>query len=724
MTFPPANGGAGPVTLNLSAPEAGTLLDQLGAPVLWTQDLGPARLSARAEPDPARQGARRLSASADLAGLHGEFRGGLAEDFSLDGEADLSGDAGAILALYSLGSDPSPLRLVARVGWRDGALALHDLAGDWAGARVEGDMSADATGLKGALHCDRLWAGALVALVLGPPQPARAGVFWSSLSFAPVLLDPPPAQLSVTTDDLEPFGGKARFDLGLRPGALSVARAQAAVLGGAARGGFDLRRDGRQVSVSGDVEASDLALDNPAFSARLDGRLKFAGSGVSASALAASLAGEGAVRLRDLVIRQAAAAAADEALRASEASDAPFDAKAVAKRLDAAFARAPLRRAEAGFAVRLAGGQLALTPADEGGQGVDAGFDLRDANFVAGFFRHGATFARRLDGARAAGVGGLVRAVAVAGAKGGRLSLRRRGGDAGSGARTGSNREAEKGRPGKAARPFGATGRPLKPSGFFPVKLQQAHAQGRGEIGLAARGVDFRDQSRDADLALLRPFAQGVPESGFERDACAVAGDDQGMFADSAGRLHVSSPGASPSRWPSSRRFARDWLFSAKVRSALVAPKRARFSCAFSSFLTRARDLRARRRLTISPKAQVFLRKASIEITFNSPSSGRGRRGWFVVRRPSGLVVFGFVVPGLAGLGARRFGGRSLARNHGRLRSGAARSGLYGFRRGAGQVGDGAGRGFLERVRLLAETSSSLSSSETSNFRPNCTEGS
>ncbi len=379
MTFPPANGGAGPVTLDLSAPEAGTLLDQLGAPVLWTQDLGPARLSARAEPDPARQGARRLSASADLAGLHGEFRGGLAEDFSLDGEADLSGDAGAILALYSLGSDPSPLRLVARVGWRDGALALHDLAGDWAGARVEGDMSADATGLKGALHCDRLWAGALVALVLGPPQPARAGVFWSSLSFAPVLLDPPPAQLSVTTDDLEPFGGKARFDLGLRPGALSVARAQAAVLGGAARGGFDLRRDGRQVSVSGDVEASDLALDNPAFSARLDGRLKFAGSGVSASALAASLAGEGAVRLRDLVIRQAAAAAADEALRASEASDAPFDAKAVAKRLDAAFARAPLRRAEAGFAVRLAGGQLALTPADEGGQGVDAGFDLRDA---------------------------------------------------------------------------------------------------------------------------------------------------------------------------------------------------------------------------------------------------------------------------------------------------------------------------------------------------------
>ncbi len=202
---------------------------------------------------------------------------------------------------------------------------------------------------------------------------------WSSLSFAPVLIDPPPAQLSVTTDNLEPFGGKARFDLALRPGALSVARAEAAVLGGLARGGFDLRRDGRQVSLSGEIEAGDLALDNPAFSARLDGRLKFAGGGVSASALAASLAGEGAARLRDLVIGQAAPDAADEALAASQASDAPFDANAVAKSLDVAFARAPLRRREAGFTVRLADGQLALTPADQGGQGIDAGFDLRDA---------------------------------------------------------------------------------------------------------------------------------------------------------------------------------------------------------------------------------------------------------------------------------------------------------------------------------------------------------
>ena len=387
VTFPPA-GGAGAVAVDLSAPEGGTLLGQFGAPVVWTQDLGPARLSARAEPDSARNGARRLSASADLARLHGEFRGDLGEDFSLDGEAKLSGDAGAVLALYSLapnslasssGPPPAPLRLSAHAAWRDGALALSDLAGDWQGVRLAGDFSADSSGLKGALRCGRFPGAALFALVLGPPPPAKAGALWSSLSFAPVLIDPPPAQLSVTTDDLEPFGGKARFDLALTPGALSVARGEAAVLGGMARGGFDLRRDGRQVSLSGEIEASDLALDTPALSARLDGQLKFAGGGVSAAALAASLSGEGAVTLRDLAIRQAAPDAADAALRASEANAEPFDATAVAKSLDAAFARGPLRRPEAGFKARLADGQLALTPTDEGGQGIDAGFDLRDA---------------------------------------------------------------------------------------------------------------------------------------------------------------------------------------------------------------------------------------------------------------------------------------------------------------------------------------------------------
>jgi hypothetical protein len=184
---------------------------------------------------------------------------------------------------------------------------------------------------------------------------------------------------------LPPVGGKARFDLALGPGALSVARADVEVLGGVLHGGFDLRRDGAQVTLSGEAAAQDIALKNPAFSARLDGGLKFAGNGANAAALVGSLAGEGAALLRDLVIEGVAPGAPDQALAASEASEAPFDAREVAKSLDAAFARDALRRSEANFTVRLAGGQAGFAPTDEGGQGIEARFDARDATLSLAF---------------------------------------------------------------------------------------------------------------------------------------------------------------------------------------------------------------------------------------------------------------------------------------------------------------------------------------------------
>ncbi len=168
-------------------------------------------------------------------------------------------------------------------------------------------MSADSDGIRGALHCDRLSAPALAALVLGPPAPVKAGALWSSLSFAPVSFDPPSAKLAVETGDLQPLGGKARFDLALGPGALSVAGAEIEVWGGMLRGGFDLRRDGGQVTLSGEAEGDNVALKNPALSARLAGKLKFAGNGANAAALVGSLAGDGAAALHDIAIEGAGA---------------------------------------------------------------------------------------------------------------------------------------------------------------------------------------------------------------------------------------------------------------------------------------------------------------------------------------------------------------------------------------------------------------------------------
>jgi hypothetical protein len=381
----PAAGGKRDATLDLTAPEASALLNQFGAQTVWTQRLGPARVSARTQPDPSRDGAQNVTASADLAGLRAEFRGALADpagDFSVSGDATLSGDAGKILSGFSAGpTAPAPLRLAARTAWRDGALTLQKLNGEWAGAKVAGDLSAEGEGLKGALRLDRLSAPALAALVLGPPAPAKAGALWPSLSFAPAIFDPPRARLAIETADLQPFGARAHFDLTLGPGELSVARAVVEGFGGVIGGGMDLRREGAQVTLSGEAKGENLNLKNPALSARLGFKLNFAGNGANAAALVGSLAGDGAARLLDLAIEGAAPRAPDQALAASEADEAPFDAKEVAKSLDSAFAREAQQRSEANFTFRLAGGQAAFTPADAGAQALEAGFDLRDASF-------------------------------------------------------------------------------------------------------------------------------------------------------------------------------------------------------------------------------------------------------------------------------------------------------------------------------------------------------
>jgi hypothetical protein len=389
-SFVPAAGGKRDVALELTAPEASALLNQLGAQTVWTQRLGPARVSARTQPDPSRDGGQNVTASADLAGLRAEFRGALADpagDFSVAGDATLSGDAGKILGGFSAApTAPAPLRLAARAFWRDGALTLQNLNGEWAGAKVAGDLSEEGEGIKGALRLDRLSAPALAALVLGPPAPVKAGALWPSLSFAPVIFDPPRARLAIEAADLQPFGARARFDLTLGPGEISVTQAVLEGFGGVIGGGLDLRREGAQVTLSGEAKGENLNLKNPALSARLGFKLNFAGNGANAAALVGSLAGDGVARLLDLAVEGAAPRAPDQVLAASEASEDPFDAKLVAKSLDAAFAREPQRRGEANFKFRLAGGLAVFAPADPGAQGLEAGFDLRDASFSLALF--------------------------------------------------------------------------------------------------------------------------------------------------------------------------------------------------------------------------------------------------------------------------------------------------------------------------------------------------
>ena len=384
--FAPGSGETYAASLDLVAPDGGSLLNQLGAPLPLAQKTGPAHLTARGQSQPAQAQKLDLSASGDLAGLHGEFHG-LAEDLlqapAVEGDLVLSGDLVKILASFAAApSSPSSARLSAHLTAHDGSIALSNLAGSLGGDKFVGDLTFAAEGVSGDLHCDRLSAPALAALVLGAPAPVKAGANWSSLSFAPVLVDPPRAKVLVETADLQPFGGKARFDLALGPGLMSVSQARFEGFGGILRGGFDLRRESGQVTVNGEVKADAIALKNPAFGADLSGQLHFAGNGANAAALVGSLAGGGEARLKNLAIGGADLRAPDAVLAASEASDAPFDAAAIAKSLDDSFARESFRRAEAKLSARLSGGRLTLVGEKQQDVALEFTIDLRDTGMA------------------------------------------------------------------------------------------------------------------------------------------------------------------------------------------------------------------------------------------------------------------------------------------------------------------------------------------------------
>lgn len=366
--------------LDLNAPEGGLLLNQLGAPVLLAQRLGPAHVVARARPDARNKGAMELNASAELAGLRGEFRGTAGDPVkapSVDGDLALSGDAGKALAAFGFAAPGAQaLRLNGRLSAQPGGWRLGDLAGVWGDIGFTGEIVSGADGLGGRVFSDRLSGPALLALALGPPAPARAGALWSSLSFAPVLTDPPRMKIAVQTEELQPFGGKASFDLALGPGYLSVSKARLAAFGGVAGGGFDLRREGARVTLEGDLEGADFPVKTPAFSARLGGRLHVAGGGTSAAALIGSLAGAGAAQARDLRVEGAAETGVDAALAATEASDAPFDAALTANLLDAHLAAGAFHRPDAALSLLLASGRLGFSGAEA--PGIEGFFDLRD----------------------------------------------------------------------------------------------------------------------------------------------------------------------------------------------------------------------------------------------------------------------------------------------------------------------------------------------------------
>ncbi|MCW2318264.1 uncharacterized protein involved in outer membrane biogenesis [Rhodoblastus acidophilus] len=356
----------GGIALDVAAPEAFDLLAQLGAPALLApQKLGPGQISLKMQGNARRD----VSGRAALGKINGTVEGSL----------------GAGEGVFALSGDPSGLiggpagfgKIEGQVAAHDGQIFLRRIVGERGDAHFTGALTLASDGVSGDLEVDKFSAPDVLALTLGAPAPAKKGDVWPSLSFAPVLIDPPRVKLAIRATELAPWGGPAKFELSLGPNALSVAKIEAPVAGGFLRGGFDLRRQGGQATLSGELSGENLAMKNPALSATLGGRLKFAGSGASMAGLVGALSGTGSTKIAGLTVAGAAPEAPDQVLAAQTASETMFSSKDTLRDLDQALAKGDLRVADGETPLRLAKGEL-----NAAREPVAFSFDLKTLNFT------------------------------------------------------------------------------------------------------------------------------------------------------------------------------------------------------------------------------------------------------------------------------------------------------------------------------------------------------
>jgi len=358
----------GGITLDVSAPEAFDLLAQLGAPPLLSpQKLGPGQISVQTR---SQDGRRVVTGRAGLGKINGQFDGAL-RDGAVEGALALAGDPSSLI-----GGPAGNGRIDGQVEARDGRIVLRKMVGERGDAHFSGELVLSSDGVSGQLDVDQFSAPAFLALTLGPAAPAKPGALWPSLSFAPVVIDPPRTKLAIRAAELAPFGVPAKFDLSLAANALRVANIEAQAAGGVLRGGFELRRAAGQATLSGEVSGEGLTLKNPALSVVAGGKIKFGGSGASMAALVGALSGTGAAKLSDVTVAGAAPDAAEQVLAAQAASEKPFNAKESLRDLDQALAQGPLKIADGESPLRLAKGEVKL-----GRDGVAFTYDLNDLSF-------------------------------------------------------------------------------------------------------------------------------------------------------------------------------------------------------------------------------------------------------------------------------------------------------------------------------------------------------
>ena len=411
------------VSLDLDAPDAGALLHQFGL-------AGPAASSGKAHIGVHAAGAwgagYDVQAAGALAGADVSASGRFAptaegDEARLFGSAKLKGANIAPLA-SALGLAPSggaigPVDAGADVTLRGERWTISRLSATIAGVKANGDLAyeppakaaaapiaspdvalaeeavngpAGATNepappaVTGQLSFDRLPLAGILALALGPPQPAKAGALWSEAKFAAAPLSPPPLAVRVNAATLDAadlfsahgFSAMLRLD----KSRLDLDDMSTKIAGGAAAGYVTLRRDRDGATLSGAMNAERLAISRAGLSGRIGGVLEFASTGKNPAVLVAGLAGGGEAQLAGAELQRSDPEALDRVVAKSETLDAQLDETNIAYEFGQELNKAPLKLPNVAMPLALSGGTIKLGPLPiarpHGDATLSASFDL------------------------------------------------------------------------------------------------------------------------------------------------------------------------------------------------------------------------------------------------------------------------------------------------------------------------------------------------------------
>ncbi len=379
------------------AKDAAPLLRLLGLPIALSNGLGPAHIDLNAHGPLGQKAQAALTASLGPTSLSfiGEIDPDLARPSAKGSFHFSSPNAAPLLRAGGIAFPDFAAKLPAQFA---GDLVLSkagsrfdDLKGDVAGAAVSGALAlGEQNRLTGSIGLDSLSAAALFGLVLGPPEPAKAGSLWPSLAFAPPAFDLPKTSLELTIRNMAlpsalfPPGAvakNARMSVETAPGVLELRNLWLDIAGGAASGEIEVRRAGADASLASRLDFSDIAFDLPAVRGRMSGSIEAAGTGKSAEALAAGLAGSGHAVIASLTIPAADPAALGRVLAAVDKDGQTPGAGEIAAALGRELKRADFKAGSRALDVALAAGTLELSsPASPSADdALKVFFDLRRA---------------------------------------------------------------------------------------------------------------------------------------------------------------------------------------------------------------------------------------------------------------------------------------------------------------------------------------------------------